>query len=220
MKPPNPRRLAVALAAPVLIGWALFAPGSAQAAPAPMLAGDASAATSLSDGLGARSAGSYLDAASGRMVVTVTDAAAAAQVERAGAVAKLVKHSSAKLASVTADLTLSASVPGSSWAVDPVTNQGKGRVTTTNPSTNVTYCLKSPGSTAPGRYVTVVQCPTNTTTETTWTFYGHNTNYSTSYILVDYQGNCMTPTDPAVDKYSSGQNISKIVMAPCTGSTG
>ncbi len=103
--------------------------------------------------------------------------------------------------------------------IDAGTKSGKGRVTTTNPSTQATYCLKSPGSTAPARYVTVIPCPANTTDETTWTFFGHNTNYSTSYILVDWKGNCMAPTDPAVDKYGSGQNVSKIVVQPCNGST-
>lgn len=105
-------------------------------------------------------------------------------------------------------------------AINPLTNSGTGRVTTTNPSTGVTYCLKSPSSTAPGRYVTVTPCPANLTLDTTWTFFGHNSNYSTSYILVDYLLNCMAPTDPTVDKYSSGQNVSKIVMSKCDGSTG
>jgi hypothetical protein len=104
-------------------------------------------------------------------------------------------------------------------AIDPTSNSGKGRVTTTNPANGITYCLKSPGSTAPARYVTVVQCPANQTDETTWTFFGYNTSYATSYILVDYRGYCMTPTDPAVDKYPSGQNISKIVVATCDGSS-
>lgn len=104
--------------------------------------------------------------------------------------------------------------------IDPITNTGTGRVTTTNPGTGATYCLKSPGSTAPGRYVTVVPCPTAVTLETQWTFFGQNSNYSTSYILVDYLLNCMAPTDPKVDKYGSGQNVSKIVMARCDGSTG
>jgi hypothetical protein len=103
--------------------------------------------------------------------------------------------------------------------INPMTNSGTGRVTTTDPGNGVTYCLKSPGSTAPGRYVTVVPCPANVTVDTTWTFFGHNSSYSTSYILVDYQSNCMAPTDPAVDKFPSGQNISKIVMATCDGST-
>ncbi|GIJ53363.1 ricin-type beta-trefoil lectin domain protein [Virgisporangium aurantiacum] len=105
-------------------------------------------------------------------------------------------------------------------SIDPLTDVGEGRVTTFNPAATpkVTYCLKSPGSTAPGRYVTVVVCPANDAAEVKWTFYGHNTSYSTSYILVDYQGNCMAPTDPKVDKYPSGENVSKIVVQPCDGS--
>jgi hypothetical protein len=105
-------------------------------------------------------------------------------------------------------------------AINPLTNSGTGPVTTTNPTTGVKYCLKSPGSTAPGRYVTVTPCPTIPTVDLLWTFFGHNVNYATSYILVDYQLNCMAPTDPKVDKYGSGENVSKIVMAKCNGSTG
>jgi hypothetical protein len=103
--------------------------------------------------------------------------------------------------------------------INPLTNSGTGLVTTTNPTTGVKYCLKSPGSTAPGRYVTVTPCPTVPSLDLLWTFYGHNISYATSYILVDYQLNCMTPTDPKVDKYGSGENVSKIVMARCNGST-
>ena len=44
----------------------------------------------------------------------------------------------------------------------------------------------------------------------------------TSYILVDFNGNCMTPTDPNAippDFYPKGLNISKITLATCDGST-
>ncbi|WP_354638712.1 S1 family peptidase [Kitasatospora camelliae] len=69
-----------------------------------------------------RTAGSYLDAA-GRLVVTVTDRQAADQVKAAGAVARMVPHSGAQLTAATAELDRSAAVPGTAWAVDPVTNQ-------------------------------------------------------------------------------------------------
>jgi streptogrisin D len=115
------RRVAITLAAPVLIGWA-FAPGTAQAAPTPLRADKADTAAALSSRLGDRSAGSYAGA-DGRMVVTVTDESAAATVRAAGAIAKLVKNSGARLNGVTADLTANARITGTAWATDPVTNQ-------------------------------------------------------------------------------------------------
>ncbi|GFJ90048.1 S1 family peptidase [Phytohabitans rumicis] len=89
----------------------------------PLLAADASDATALSTSLGARSGGAYLDAATGRMVVTVTDATAAQRVRAAGAVAKTVKYSATELDAVFARIEKSAAVVGSSRATDPTTNQ-------------------------------------------------------------------------------------------------
>jgi streptogrisin D len=120
----SPFRAALAIAAAAVIGGVLFAPSIAQAAPArSMTAADADAAAGLSAKLGDRSAGSYLDATSGKMVVTVTDAAAAQTVRAAGAVPKMVRHSSAQLAGATAALDRTARIPGTAWAVDPMTNQ-------------------------------------------------------------------------------------------------
>jgi len=72
--------------------------------------------------LGDRTAGSYLDA-NGALVITVTDAAAADAVRRTGAIARLVSHSGAQLAASVATLDRSAAIPGTAWAIDPVTNQ-------------------------------------------------------------------------------------------------
>jgi streptogrisin D len=114
------RRAALTAAATGLVAGVLLAPSFAQAASASPMS--ANAAAGLSARLGDRSAGSYLDA-SGRSVVTVTDAAAADTVRAAGAVPKLVKHSAAQLASSTAALDSTARIPGTAWAVDPVSNQ-------------------------------------------------------------------------------------------------
>ena len=83
---------------------------------------DPAALSKLATTLGARSAGTYLDA-SGRMTVTVTDAAAARAVTAAGGVPKLVTRSSAELATASATLDRTVSTPGTSWGVDPKTNQ-------------------------------------------------------------------------------------------------
>lgn len=72
--------------------------------------------------LGSGSAGSYLDSVTGRMVVTVTNRAAANRVRAAGLIAKLVKHSGAELRAVTTTLMKSTGIPGTAWAVDPRVN--------------------------------------------------------------------------------------------------
>jgi streptogrisin D len=116
----------VIAAATALVASTLFAPSPAQAAPA--LAPDgiatADAAASLAASLGdTRTAGSYLDSATGQMVVNVTDAAAAATIRASGTAAKVVSRSNADLAQVTSALNASARIPGTAWSVDPVTNQ-------------------------------------------------------------------------------------------------
>jgi streptogrisin D len=59
----------------------------------------------------------------GKLVVNVTDQASAATVRAAGASPRLVAHSAAQLASVQASLLASPRVVGSTWGVDPATNQ-------------------------------------------------------------------------------------------------
>ncbi|MFI6164006.1 S1 family peptidase [Micromonospora haikouensis] len=104
-------------AAGTLVATALIG-APVQAAPA----ASPDAAATLAERLGDRSAGTYADA-SGKMVVTVTDAAAARQVRASGAIAKLVKRGAAELDRATAELERSAKIPGTAWWTDPVTNQ-------------------------------------------------------------------------------------------------
>jgi hypothetical protein len=104
-------------------------------------------------------------------------------------------------------------------AVDPVTRKGTGRVVTLNKGVTP-YCLSSPGSTAYGNYVRVKSCPAITTPEYTWTYYGKTESYATSYVMVDSNGYCLTPTI-APDLYPKVTNvqISKVAVAVCDGST-
>jgi hypothetical protein len=95
-------------------------------------------------------------------------------------------------------------------------NPGIGRITT---KPGALYCLHSPNSIEPFNYVTVVVCPSGTTDATTWKVYGQADSYAKSYIVTDYWNHCLAPTDPAVDKFSGGQNVSKVVVAKCDGST-
>ncbi|MGK5445322.1 S1 family peptidase [Micromonospora sp. URMC 105] len=112
------RVAAVAMAGTLVTGALLGAP--AQAAPASPASPDAAAG--LADRLGDRAAGTYADA-SGKMVVAVTDAAAARQVRAAGATPKLVTRGAATLNAATAELERSAKIPGTAWWTDPATNQ-------------------------------------------------------------------------------------------------
>ncbi|WP_425472911.1 S1 family peptidase [Vallicoccus soli] len=98
------------------------APAAQAAAPAELAATRAAAAAgALEAGAGASAAGSWLE--DGRVVVAVTDRAAAARVRAAGGTARLVARSAAQLAGAQRHLDRTAAVPGTSWAVDPRTNR-------------------------------------------------------------------------------------------------
>ncbi|MGW1138213.1 S1 family peptidase [Streptomyces zhihengii] len=101
-------------------------PEPAAGAPAPGVSATAAQYalhSSLERGLGDRTAGSYLDAASGELVVTVTDAATAAAVRDSGARAEIVDRSMADLRATMDTLETRAKITGTSWGVDPRTNQ-------------------------------------------------------------------------------------------------
>ncbi|WP_328539581.1 S1 family peptidase [Streptomyces sp. NBC_00344] len=80
-------------------------------------------ASTLSHELGADTAGSYYDAKSKHLVVNVVDEAAAQGVRKAGGKARIVENTLAELKSARKTLVAKASLPGTSWAVDPVSNK-------------------------------------------------------------------------------------------------
>ncbi|MFD5682519.1 S1 family peptidase [Streptomyces bacillaris] len=80
-------------------------------------------ATTLDRDLGADAAGSYYDSTTKALVVNVVDEAAAEQVRQAGGKARIVENSLAELKSARQTLTDKATIPGTSWAVDPVSNK-------------------------------------------------------------------------------------------------
>lgn len=80
-------------------------------------------ATALGQDLGGDAAGSYYDAKSKNLIVNVVDRAAAEQVRQAGGRARVVTNSLAELTSARQTLTAKATIPGTSWAVDPVSNK-------------------------------------------------------------------------------------------------
>ncbi|MFU8854377.1 S1 family peptidase [Micromonospora sp. SL1-18] len=112
------RAATIALAGALVTGSLLGAP--AQAAPASPASPDAAAA--LAEKLGDHAAGTYADA-TGKMVIAVTDAAAARQVRAAGATPKFVTRGAGKLKAATDELERSAKIPGTAWWVDAATNQ-------------------------------------------------------------------------------------------------
>ncbi|MFL6075956.1 MAG: S1 family peptidase [Mycobacteriales bacterium] len=118
------RRAALTVAAAGLVAaGAMAAIPTAQAA-STTPAADAHTAAALATQLGSsRTAGAYLDRATGRMVVNITDSSAASAVRAKGAQARLVRHSTAQLNGVAASLDSSARIPGTAWAQDPVTDK-------------------------------------------------------------------------------------------------
>ena len=98
-----------------------------------------------------------------------------------------------------------------------------GRITTYNTANSTLYCLTSPQSTAAGQYVGLAACGGTTPANQTWTVYGNTGTYATSYVIKDSSTTpyCLQPTDPAAsppDFFTSGAQISKVVVATCNGS--
>lgn len=80
-------------------------------------------AATLDRDLGADAAGTYYDTKAKALVVNVVDGAAAEQVRQAGGKARIVENSLAELKTARQTLTDKATIPGTSWAVDPVSNK-------------------------------------------------------------------------------------------------
>ncbi|MGA3489080.1 S1 family peptidase [Micromonosporaceae bacterium DT55] len=112
-------RRVVTLAAAGTLAVGVLAGTPVQAAPSPATP---DAAAAIAERLGDRSAGTYAGA-DGKMVVTVTDEAAASAVRAAGATPRIVERGAAELARATDLLDRTARVPGTAWWVDPASNQ-------------------------------------------------------------------------------------------------
>ncbi|MEU6574531.1 S1 family peptidase [Streptomyces sp. NPDC046805] len=80
-------------------------------------------ASTLVKDLGGDAAGSYYDPQAKNLVVNVLDRNAADTVEAAGAKARVVANSLAALDGARTTLKEDATIPGTSWATDPVTNK-------------------------------------------------------------------------------------------------
>ncbi|GIF64415.1 hypothetical protein Ais01nite_24500 [Asanoa ishikariensis] len=112
------RRVMLSATATTLVAGAFLGVSPAQAAQTPLAL---DAAVTLAESLGSdSSAGTYVDS-SGATIVTVTNAAAAAKVKAAGGQARIVARSAAELSGLST--RLNTGVVGTTYSVDPVTNQ-------------------------------------------------------------------------------------------------
>ncbi|UKY48219.1 S1 family peptidase [Streptomyces inhibens] len=124
---PTPRTV-LAAAGVVALFTAALTLQSAKAAPRP--APDPPSATiaahrakEINSALSGEAAGSYYDPENHKLIVNVTSEAAAGKARLAGAEARIVKHSLASLDAARATLKEKATIPGTSWAMDPKTNK-------------------------------------------------------------------------------------------------
>ncbi|MFG2136947.1 S1 family peptidase [Streptomyces sp. NPDC048650] len=124
---PNRRAVLAGAGALALAATATVTLANANAAPAPTTPTVAkltsTAATTLASQLKTGTAGAYYDARAKKLVVNVVDEAAAKVVRAKGAQARLVKHSLAQLDAARQTLKSKATIPGTSWGVDPVGNR-------------------------------------------------------------------------------------------------
>ena len=120
---PKLRRPIVGLAVGVLMGSVVAAtPAAAAPVGSDALFAASTLSTTLEATLGDSAAGSYVDSA-GKLVVNVTDAATAKSVTAAGATPRYVKNSGATLAAADSTLSAKLKTPGTSFGIDPVSNQ-------------------------------------------------------------------------------------------------
>ncbi|MFI5804232.1 S1 family peptidase [Streptomyces sp. NPDC051561] len=128
---PKRRAAAAGAAAVALVATGItFQTANASEGSAPTVAlkslsasGATQLASTLTKQLGGEAAGSYYDAKAKSLVVNVTDKAAADTVRAAGGQARIVEHTLAELKSARTTLKGKATIPGTSWATDPVSNK-------------------------------------------------------------------------------------------------
>lgn len=123
------RRVAIAgagIAALVATGITLQSANAAPGEPQPETLSVGAAgklAQNLTSSLKSDTAGSYYDVKTKKLVVNVVNKAVVDQVREAGAEAKLVKNTLAELSTARQTLKEKATIPGTSWSVDPRSNK-------------------------------------------------------------------------------------------------
>ncbi|MFJ9409858.1 S1 family peptidase [Streptomyces sp. NPDC101393] len=123
---PNRRALLAGAGALALAATATVTLANANASPAPTPSVSkltAAAANTLASQLKTDTAGAFYDAKAKKLVVNVVNEAAAKTVRAKGAEARLVRHTLAQLDSARKTLKAKATIPGTSWGVDPTSNK-------------------------------------------------------------------------------------------------
>jgi hypothetical protein len=95
-----------------------------------------------------------------------------------------------------------------------------GMISTVEPQRG-RFCMRSPGSTAPGQYVNVTPCPALSSPSFSWTVFEDTGDYLTSYRIIDGFGNCLDAGDQRAsppDYVAYGDRVTKLVVRPCSGS--
>ena len=126
---PNRRALLAGAGALALAATATVTLANANASPAPTPTVSkltAAAANTLASQLKTDTAGAFYDAKAKKLVVNVVNEAAAKTVRAKGAEARLVRHTLAQLDSARKTLKAKATIPGTSWGIDPHEQQGRG----------------------------------------------------------------------------------------------
>jgi hypothetical protein len=105
-----------------------------------------------------------------------------------------------------------------------------GRITTyDNTKTNKTYCLTTFKKDTNPHFVTMKVCPALTDPKESqdaveWKVSYQEGTYGTSYVIRDYQDQCLSPTNmddpalPAADIFKGSTVVSKLTAAKCDGS--
>ncbi|MEV7382166.1 S1 family peptidase [Streptomyces lydicus] len=121
---PNRRAVVAGAGALALAATATVTLANANAAPAPEPAElTSTAATALASQLKTGTAGAFYDAKARKLVVNVVSEAAAKAVRAKGAEVRLVRHTLAQLDAARQTLKTKATIPGTSWGIDPQRNK-------------------------------------------------------------------------------------------------
>ncbi|WP_433209594.1 RICIN domain-containing protein [Dactylosporangium sp. CS-047395] len=115
------------------------------------------------------------------------------------------------------------------WVI-PDTGTGlgsiKGQIKTNDTSITKGYVCLTTADPAPAdaHFVTAKACPALTDDTALWTVSYQETTYGASYVIKDYKGNCLSPTNlddpklPTTDVFKGSTTVSKLTVAACDGS--
>ncbi|GAA3450870.1 RICIN domain-containing protein [Dactylosporangium matsuzakiense] len=111
----------------------------------------------------------------------------------------------------------------------PTTGTGLGSITGQiftydSSKTKGNVCMTTFETGAASHFVTFKPCPATTDVSTLWTVSYQEKTYGASYVIKDYKGMCLSPTNlddpklPAADIFKGSTTVSKLTVATCDGS--